>query len=298
MAILLIVSLFFLTISCGKNKESLTGISSPEIHEIHGIPFVSIPGGSYKMGSNDGDPDEQPIHTVYLDEFEMSVKLITNCLYCSYLNNVLDSGNIEATSNVVTGASGKYNAKEYIKLSGDLDEYNKCWISITNTTFNVAVGKDELPVVYVSWYGAKAFAKYYGWDLPTEAEWEYDALGGKQCKYGTDDGTLNSSNANYNLNLGHPTDTGSYPANTFGLYDMCGNVYEWCHDWYGNEYYDNSPDRNPTGPQYGVIRIVRGGCYNSPDYYCRLANRNYASPLSGYSNAGFRVVRRPGEMMY
>ena len=296
---LLVVFVAF-SLSCSKDSKSPTEPSS-EIHEIHGITFASIPGGTFQMGSNDGDSDEKPIHNVTLDGFEMSTTEVTNAQYCAYLNEVLATGDITATRSIVTGATGEYKEKMYIFLYGKYYGYpsynNECWISYNNSTLSVRSGKENWPVVYVTWYGAKAFALYYGLDLPTEAELEYAARGGKQYKYGTDDGTISTSKANYwDTGIKYPVDVGSYPANPFSLYDMSGNVWERCNDWWGD--YSSDSVTNPTGPQTGSFRVIRGGGWFDITFGCRSAARVGLHPLFGSSSIGFRVVRRPGGKTY
>ncbi|MBA7590146.1 Serine/threonine-protein kinase Pkn1 [subsurface metagenome] len=165
-------------------------------------------------------------------------------------------------------------------------------IYYVNSIFSVVDGNENLPVVFVSWYGAKAFAEYYGLDLPREAEWEYACRGGNQYKYGTDDGTLSISKANFSGNyIDGQINVGSYPANPFGIYDMSGNVWEWCGDSFAYGYYSSASVTNPTGPSIGGSRILRGGAYSNTDV--RSAYRSWGNPTETYGNHGFRVVRRP-----
>lgn len=158
----------------------------------------------------------------------------------------------------------------------------------------MVAGHENWPVEWVTWYGSKACALYYGLDLPTESEWEYACRGGKQYKYGTDDGTLSTSKANY-TGIIHPVAVGSYPNNPFGLFDMSGNVCEWCHDWYGT--YPSGNVNNPTGAPSGSYRVMRGGGWFL-DGYCRSADRSYNPPDIGTISLGFRVVRRISPQNY
>jgi len=261
--------------------------------DIHELMFAAIPAGSFEMGSDAGEADQQPAHTVTLDEFEMSIYEITNEQYSDYLNAALAAGDITVTAEKATGAKGDYSGQEYIRLTGALNTLVKSRISYQNGVFSVESGREYLPVIYVSWYGARAFAEYYDLDLPTEAEWEYAARGGKQYDHGTNDGTINSNNANYYRFFSVLTDVGSFPENPYGLCDMSGNVWEWCSDWYGDHYYSSSPENNPTGPSEGVYRISRG-C----DWYTRVATellvlyRKTDLPVTVSPYIGFRVVRR------
>lgn len=250
------------------------------------------------MGDEDGDWSwAMPVHTVTVSGFDMSTTEITNEQYAKYLNKALASGEInEPSDGVVTGKTGDYNGQEYIDLFG-LDESvwdfpeNECWIRYTGNTFVVESGYEKWPVVWVTWYGAKAFAEYYGLELPREAEWEYAARGGKHYKYGTDDGTISTSKANYwNTGIKHPVDVGSYPSNPFGLKDMSGNVWEWCNDCYDD--YSSDSVTDPMGPQTGATRVFRGGSWINAFNDHRSARRVNYWPGSRYPYIGFRVVRR------
>ena len=276
--------------SCSKDSSTDPGPHDPALPDI---TFVSILGGTFQMGDEVGDLSDssQPVHTVTVSGFEMSITEITNAQYAVYLNEALASGDVTAMSFTVKGAKGDYSGQEYLDLDASY-----CEISYNGGTFKVDTGKENRPVDEVTWYGSKAFALFYGLDLPTEAEWEYACRGGKQYKYGTDDGTINSSKANYNENVGHTTDVGNYPANPFGLYDMSGNVWEWCHDWIGT--YPSGSVMNPSGAQTGSYRILRGGFWLVDADYCRSAVRTHYYPDGSGHGIGFRVVRRPGGGMY
>ncbi|MGM0460963.1 MAG: formylglycine-generating enzyme family protein, partial [Fibrobacterota bacterium] len=119
--------------------------------------------------------------------------------------------------------------------------------------------------------------------------WEYAAQGGRGYEYGTDDGTLDHTKANYYLSeIDETTDVGSYPANPFGLYDMAGNVLEWMNDWYGD--YSAEPVTDPTGPVTGSYRVWRGGGWHGSASCCRVALRVNYSPDDRNSLLGFRVL--------
>jgi formylglycine-generating enzyme required for sulfatase activity len=257
-----------------------------------------------------GSSDEVPVHPVTLDAFEMSRYEITNAQYAAYLNAALAAGAVSATDSLVTGVSGAHRGQVYLHLKGSKSfnlayPYSRCWITYGDGAFWVEPGFERWPVVYVTWYGAKAFALHHGLDLPTEAEWEYASRGGRQFMYGTDDGTLSTAKANYNYLIHHPVEAGCYPANPYGLHDMSGNVWEWCHDCWGT--YPGGSAANPRVPQSDPYRVTRGGSWRSfPNggYYttgptaCRSADRNPSFPADGYYDVGFRVVRRPGATAY
>ena len=181
----------------------------------------------------------------------MSEKEITNAQYCEYLNKAIESEDIKINANgMVVGTTGDYTGEEYLYLNMEDDSANKCWINYSGGSFAVESGKENWPVVALTWYGAKSFCQYFGFELPTEAEWEYAAKGGLDYEYGTADGTLTFSNANYEGENNHPVDVGSYQANPFGLYDMSGNVWEFCNDWlwsvYKQEMYRIQPVPKPV----------------------------------------------------
>ena len=266
---------------------------------IPNIMMVSIPADSFQMGSFSVEINERPVHTVALDAFQISETEITNAQYAAYLNVALALGEITVTTDSVIGVSGDYSGQTYLELSKGffvgstaVDTTNRCWITHDGTSFIVEPDRENWPVVFVTWYGASAFAKHYGISLPTEAEWESASRGGKQYMYGTDDGTINNERANYNKYVNSPNDVGAYAPNPFDLSNMSGNVREWCNDWYDPNYYSSSPSRNPPGSEYGMERVARGGGWNTCDWACRSAKRIFFSPSYRSSYLGFRVVRR------
>ncbi len=195
------------------------------------------------------------------------------------------------------------------------------WAELAAANLPTLAQVKNWPVNFIKWYGAWVFAQYYGYDLPTEAEWEYAAKGGQSLKFATDDGTVSAAKANYNENdvhpdLGHVVEVKSYAANPFGLYDLSGNVWEWCSDWYDPDFYTNSPDpdQDPVsdqlvlgtvepieGPSFtggpgqaynGDTKVKRGGSWNFHESTLESSSRERDYTWRGNDHFGFRIVKR------
>lgn len=248
-----------------------------ELREL-GFELVSIPGGTFAMGSKEGDDDEKPIHWVTVDTFEMSETEVTNAQYCSFLN-------------ALGIHPGGEDRKRWFELSEE-DDYSH--ITFKGYKYVVDSGWEEHPVVNVSWFGAKAFCDFYGCRLPTEAEWEYSAGGPNHYEYPWGD-EFDKKACCYWDNKGDGSPgtmpVKSFEPNGYGLFDMAGNVWEWCSDWYGENYYSSSPTINPQGPSSGDYKVLRGGSWYGVSDFVRCANRFYLDPaylLIVYD--GFRCV--------
>ena len=283
-----------------------------------GMEFVNIPAGTLQMGDpfGEGSSDELPVHSVTLRSFSMSKSVITNGQYCEYLNSARDTGYITVYGAVVYAASDSSHRWPYFYTYPD-EPYSR--ITYSSERFIVCVkGERSMrndPVVEVSWCGAEAFCEYYGFRLPTEAEWEYAARGGLNGRRFPWGYSINHSQANYLANgslyaydsspyttwVYHPTwndgiipytsPAGSFSANGYGLYDMAGNVSQWCSDLYLENYYSSSPSNNPTGPATGEYRVIRGAGWNGNASVCRVANRSCLGPDGCSNNNGFRACR-------
>ena len=246
--------------------------------------MVLIPAGEFQIGSNDGDDDEKPVHTIYVDAFYMDKYEVTNAQYKAFVdaNPEWQKGHI----------SEKYRDSLYL-FDWNANSYPE--------------GKGNYPVVNVSWYGAMAYAQWAGKRLPTEAEWEKAARGGLTGKRYPWGDLINSSKANYGQNVGEITPVGSYPANRYGLFDMGGNTSEWCLDAYDSDFYESFPRRNPfsggnvtevssnftdvvyDSENFETWRVFRGGTWFFDPV--EVSWRGKYPPTGTDHGIGFRCVR-------
>ncbi|WP_459874754.1 formylglycine-generating enzyme family protein [Desulfothermus naphthae] len=252
------------------------------------MEFVWVEGGCYEMGCGSWTDscysDEKPVHTVCVDGFWMGKYEVTVGQYLK----CVDEGACPVPEWLEKG--NKYN----IHTGSKKYYYGKLGRALTSKNY---------PIVGVSWNDARAFAKWLfrktgrTFRLPTEAEWEYACRsGGKKVKYATSTGRLSHDLANYDGTGGrdrweYTSPVGSFPANPLGLYDMSGNVWEWCEDWYDKNYYSRSPRNNPQGPSSGKYRVLRGGSWYNGPRGLRCAIRNWNGPVLRNYNFGFRLVR-------
>ncbi len=231
--------------------------------------MMVIPGGTYMRGSQNGARDEMPRHQITLASFAIDAHPITNEQFVLFLEAM--GGEKDANNNDIINLRDSRMKRSGGKL-------------------NIESGYAKHPVVGVSWYGAVAYAKWVGKRLPTEAEWEIAACGGKEDNIYPSGDTMERSNANF-----FNSDTiavKSFPLNGYCLSDMSGNVYEWCQDWYSYQYYDVSvqePD-SPKGPLQGVYRILRGGCWKSLKEDLRCSHRHRNNPGTMNRTHGFRCA--------
>ncbi len=172
------------------------------------------------------------------------------------------------------------------KYAVTFEQYDR-FCQATGRTKPGGYPRGNLPVSRVTWYDAAAFAEWMGCRLPTEAEWEYAARANTTTPFYTGD-SLTSDQANFNAKK--PLPVGSFPPNAFGLYDMHGNIWEWCNDWYGE--YDVNETSNPKGPETGKNKVLRGGGWREPALECRSAYRGGGLyPGTKGAGIGFRIVK-------
>jgi len=272
----------------------------------HGKPgMVKVKGGVFPMGAPKGVgwSGERPQHQVKVDPFQIDRYEVTNRQYAEFLNQALNQQQITVTKGVVRSAAHPDQIWLRTYQAAPMSH-----ITYRQNRFKVLEGKEDFPVIFVSWYGAKAYARWLGGDLPTEAEWEmaasWDRRNNKKYLYGYASDMVDSSKANFE-DSGDPfeqetgtrtTPSGFYRASSpSGAYDMSGNVMEWCRDYYQYGYYKHAPQGvwdNPAGPETGTMRTVRGGAWNLEPWVSRTTFRLGVHPNATLVNVGFRCVKR------
>ena len=244
-------------------------------------PMVLISAGEFQMGSNDPEAgkNQQPVHTVYIDAFFIDKYEVTNAQFQKFV------------------LANPCWSKDRIDKRFHDGDYLKHW-----NGNDYPSGYADHPIVYVSWYAAVAYSQWVRKRLLTEAEWEYAARGGLSSKkYPWGDG-IDNSKANYYRNVRETTPVGKYPPNGYGLYDMAGNVWEWCLDEYNKDFYFSSPRRNPLSGANSVdwvisnftsvktSRVLRGGSWLNSPRLLRVAKRVGVTPTLTSLNYGFRCA--------
>jgi formylglycine-generating enzyme len=310
---------------CGPGRE-VAGAERPLVGSARAEgrgarPAVALPGrsvlidaGSFLMGTEDprGYPEdgEGPVHEVKLGAYLLEVQTVTNDRFAAF---------VEATGHRTT-AERFGNSFVFGGLLPDDFPPTRAvaaapwWREVEGADWRhpegpdtSVEGRDQHPAVHVSWLDAIAYCDWAGGRLPTEAEWERAARGpapGRHFPWGHD---LEPGGRHLmNVFQGHfpgndsgadgwvgTCPVGSFPPNDFGLYEMTGNVWEWCADWYDRTYYSWSPRAAPQGPPSGQARVTRGGSYLCNVSYCwryRVDSRSSNTPDSTTGNIGFRVA--------
>jgi len=306
-------------VSLKKQKNIEAGYTWTE--PVTGMEFVWVPGGCYQMGSplkgkstissqqkksawykafaalsclfpvgcapksfeqrHGHEKDETPAHKVCVDGFWIGKYEVTIDQYREFMQV---NGHTEKLEFELQNFEGEFFPLKHLYGSYPLSG-NK-------------FGKNgDQPMIYINYQRAKAFADWLSrktgmeFRLPTEAEWEYAARsGGKRQKYAGGDDL--DSVARYDHNTGYHTyEVGTKSPNGLGIYDMSGNVWEWCSDWYSEDYYSNSPKNNPQGPSSGSDRVIRGGSWDTFATHVRTTNRSFNIPSDVEIDVGLRLVR-------
>ncbi len=245
------------------------------------LSFVTVEGGSFDMGCTSPNQsncnfDEFPVREVTVNSFQISKYEVTNKQFADFLNSV------------GAGPDGSLGGITYIFLNSQY-----CKVKYSGNSFTVENNDTDLPVVAVSWEGAKAFCNYAGGRLPTEAEWEYAARGGNLSHNYDYSGSNTINEVAWNANNSYAVlqKVGTRQGNELDIYDMSGNAMEWCSDWYLWNYYENGETNNPTGPASGEEKVVRGGSVLNGADDCRVSDRYWHEPQNVMEMVGIRVVK-------
>ena len=337
-------------VSCMKvpaRFSNAVNLDSIRVSDMGTERMILIQGGVFDMGGDNSqaDQDEYPKHAVKVHSFYMDATEVTNAQFKKFvdatgyittaeqkpdweeLKKTLPPGTPKPDEDMLVAASlvfkqttGPVNLNDYGQWGSWVP--GASWNHPHGLESNLE-GKENFPVVHVSYYDALAYCKWAGKRLPTEAEWEYAARGGlKNNIYPWGNEHINTGKAKANswegkfpyLNTNKDGFVGlapvkSFAANPYGLYDMAGNVWEWCSDWYDANYYkslESGIAENPQGPQksfdpmdpYTPKRSLRGGSFLCNDSYCsgyRVARRMKSSPDTGLEHTGFRCVKDAGK---
>jgi len=323
-----------------RTSDSNTNFISQDTN-INGM--ILILGGTFSMGAdnNQASEDEYPKHTVQVESFLMDETEVTNAQFKKFvdatgyittaeqvpdweeLKKTLPPGTPKPSDDLLVPSSLVFKQSTSPIALNDVSQWWE-WVAGANwkhpsgPNSNIK-GKDNYPVVQISWYDAMAYCKWSGKRLPTEAEWEWAARGGLQNNiypWGNEGVNIGKPKANswegdfpyYNQRKDgfiKSAPVKSYPPNGYKLFDMAGNVWEWCSDWYDANYYSQLKNKiayNPTGstksfdPEepYVKKRVLRGGSFLCNDKYCsgyRNARRMKSSPDTGLEHTGFRCVK-------
>lgn len=281
----------------------------------HSIEQATIPAGTFEMGDSSGDRNtadgEWPLHQLSLSAFSIDTTTVTNDAFAAF---------VDATGYRTEAEQFGYSAVFHLAVTAPDEDIvgvppqTPWWRGVRSADWRRPGGKrstieqrGDHPVVHISWNDAVAYCEWAGRRLPTEAEWEYAARGGlanANYPWGNEEVDAGGWRANIFQGIFPTTNTEedgwattapvrSYVPNGFGLWQSVGNVWEWCADRFDPGYYRSSPVSDPTGPDTGESRVLRGGSYLCHISYCnryRNSARSQNTPDSSMGNAGFRTV--------
>ncbi len=274
----LMIMLVF-SLLCCKTAGTSAGVS-PELQAAAAkepqvfssfMDLVFVESGSFSMGSEEGNASEKPAHAVEVNGFYIGKYEVTQSQWIEIMGAkpILDKG------------------------AGDKNPiYNVSWSEAVDFCNKLSMKEGLTPCYTGSGAGTECNFSANGYRLPTEAEWEYAARGGNRSGKFLYAGSNNEEEAGwYSGNSGGAThEVGLKAPNELGLYDMSGNLWEWCWDWYDAKFYNSSPSKNPAGPDSGIYRVLRGGGWAIFANALRCTNRYYGAHRSD-SSTGFRCVR-------
>lgn len=242
---------------------------------IDGMELAYIPAGKFEMGSESGDFDQAPVHTVQLNGYWMDRTEITNEMFARFLNSAGNQREGGAT------------------WLDPIDPF--VWVVEKDGVWQALSGRGDYPILKVSWHGAKAYCAWAGRDLPTEAQWEYAAKGAHNYRFPWSNKAPTCRRARFWGCGNSPVEVGSLlqGSNPWGIYDLAGNVSEWVNDRYAADYYQQSPQAEPAGPLNGYYRVIRGGDWKSTYLSLETAHRDWAGADEQISGVGFRCALNP-----
>jgi formylglycine-generating enzyme len=319
--------------ACAPGRDSDETPATPAAAPVVAPPgMVWIPGGRFMMGGDDeyAAAAEQPVHPVIVDGFFMDAHTVTNAEFRAFVaaTNYVTVAERAPTSAEILRAlpAGTPPPDPQLLVAGsvvfaptreavDLTDWSRWWRWTPGASWrhpegpgSGIAGKDDFPVVHIAWEDAQAYLRWAGKRLPTEAEWEFAARGGRpHARYAWGDAPPDAAHPRAHIYAGdfpsHPAEprpVGSFPSTGYGLYDMAGNVWQWTADWFRPDTYALDQARgevlNPAGPAPGAgppMKVLRGGSFLCNDSYCRgyrVSARSPGDPQSGASHIGFRGV--------
>jgi len=257
-------------------RQPIKNRSAKRVHEQTGIEFSFVPGGVFRMGADDGGEFERPVHEVNLSPYWMATGTITNRQFNRFVHQTGYRTSAEQEGEALTYVGETFENRPGIS-----------WKSF------VTPDRLDHPAILVSWDDALAYCEWSNLRLPTEAEWEFAARGGVKgalYPWGNTEPTRQVVNFERQWEGSPPTVNAiSGEPNTYGLYHIVGNVWQWCSDWYAKDAYKLTDQSNPTGPTNGDLRVRRGGSWNVIQAFrLRCANRGAMKQNMCALNVGFR----------
>jgi formylglycine-generating enzyme required for sulfatase activity len=255
---------------------------------MNDIEMVWVEGGTFIMGSKDGEEDESPLHEVNFKGFYMGKYEVTRGQFRKFV----EATNYQTEAEKGGGAwiwgskEKKWVKKDGLNWKKDA-KGNDCYKNKESHPVIFVSHNDA--IAYINWLKSTSNKKYR---LPTEAEWEYAAKGGQKNSWYKYAGSDNIDEVAWYGNANdEPHSVGTKKANVLGIFDMTGNVWEWCSDWYDKNYYQYSAKSNPEGGLTGDYRVLRGGSFNNNTGNCRLTDRNGSYPYVRNDYIGFRLAQ-------
>ncbi|MFT4579821.1 MAG: sulfatase modifying factor 1 [Nitrospinales bacterium] len=256
----LLFIIFFLV-----NLQHRVYADTSKLSDRDSVEIIVIPAGEFPMGSlqEEGRPDEKPQRKVFLDTYVIDAYEVSNERYLSFIHR--------------TGRKEPPNP-------------------YSNGLLSQETGINSLPVVQVTWYDAVDYCRWAGKRLPTEAEWEKAARGNEGLVFPWGSESPSNKHVNFEKNWeGTKTlwtvDTNNGTASPFGLKGMAGNVREWVQDWYAPDYFQTAPQKNPSGPQIGILKVIKGGSWHSFKADLRSASRGKGGFALKTDGIGFRCAK-------